>query len=82
MTNLTKVQVTAYSINQIIKTFEEANYEDCRINAYPSFLNEAEERDYENGINLDIFTPNIIIYTHRSKNFFLKQKWANHCIEF
>ena len=69
MTNLTKVQVTAYSIDQIIKTFEEANYEDCRINAYPSFLNEAEERDYENGINLDIFTPNILFIDLDLKDF-------------
>ena len=44
MTGRTKVQVTAYSVEQIIKAFEEANYEDCRINAYPAFLNEAEEK--------------------------------------
>ena len=43
-----------------MKKFKEGNYQDCRINAYPAFLNEAEEKDYENGINLDLFAPNIL----------------------
>jgi hypothetical protein len=35
-------------------------YQDCRINAYPAFLSEAEERDYNRGINLNLFAPNIL----------------------
>ena len=37
-----------------------------------AFLNEAEEKDYENGINLDIFTPNILFIDLRSKRFQLQ----------
>ena len=44
----------------MMKAFEDANFEDCRINAYHAFLNEAEEKDCENGMNLDIFAPNIL----------------------
>ena len=40
--------------------FERANYQDCRINAYPAFVSKAEEQDYKRGINLDIFAPNIL----------------------
>ncbi len=69
MTKLTKGQVTVHSIEQIIKAFEDSNYEDCRINAYPAFLNEAEEKDYENGINLDIFSPNILFIELDLKDF-------------
>jgi hypothetical protein len=73
MTRLTR-QVTVYSIDQIIKAFEEANYEDCRINAYPAFLNEAEEKDYENGINLNIFTPNILFIETDLSDFSSKEE--------
>lgn len=34
--------------------------QDCRINAYPAFISEAEEQDYKQGINLDLFAPNIL----------------------
>ena len=69
MTKISRGQVTAYSVEQIIKAFEDANYEDCRINAYPSFLNEAEEKDYENGVNLNIFAPNILFVELDLKDF-------------
>lgn len=69
MTKLTKGQVIVYSIEEIIKAFEDSNYEDCRINAYPAFLNEAEERDYQNGVNLDIFSPNILFIEIDLKDF-------------
>ena len=72
MTKLTKGQVTVHSIEEIIKTFERSNYEDCRINAYPAFLNEAEKRDYENGVNLDIFAPNILFVELDSKRLLFK----------
>src|SRR4051794_30199400 len=60
MTKKTRGQITVHSIKQMMQAFEDANYEDCRINAYSAFLNEAEERDYENGINMNIFAPNIL----------------------
>ena len=60
MTPLTKGKVPVCSIKEIIEKFEEADYKDCRINAYPAFFNRAEENDYEKGVNLDLFTPNIL----------------------
>jgi hypothetical protein len=69
MTKLTKGQFTVYSVEEIIKAFEEANYEDCRINAYPALLNEAEGKDYENGINLNLFAPNILFIDLDLKDF-------------
>src|SRR5215831_1669016 len=38
-------------------------------NAYPAFLSKAEERDYDNGINLNLFSPNILFIDLDSKNF-------------
>jgi hypothetical protein len=69
MTKKTRGQVTVYSIEQMIKAFEEANFEDCRINAYPAFLNEADEKDYDNGIGLNFFTPNILFIDLDQKYF-------------
>ncbi len=69
MTFVTKVQVLVYSFEEIIKEFEEAEYKNCRINAYPAFLNEAEEKDYEKGINLSIFAPNILFLELDLKDF-------------
>jgi Primase X len=69
MTKKIRGQVTVYSIEQMMKAFEDANFEDCRINAYPYFLNEAEERDYDNEINLDIFAPNILFIDLDQKDF-------------
>jgi hypothetical protein len=69
MTKKSGGQVTVYSIEQIMQAFEEADFIDCRINAYPAFLNEAEERDYDNGFNLDIFAPNILFIDLDQKDF-------------
>jgi hypothetical protein len=77
MTSKTRGQVTVYSIEQIIQAFEEADFVDCRINAYPAFLNEAEEKDYENGINLDIFAPNILFIDLDLKDFSSKSELDN-----
>ncbi|HEX5186451.1 MAG TPA: DNA primase noncatalytic subunit PriX [Nitrososphaeraceae archaeon] len=60
MTGATRYQVVVNSVEEMMKRFEEAEFQDCRINAYPAFLNEAEEKDYEDGINLDFFVPNIL----------------------
>ncbi len=69
MTSKTRGQVTVHSIEQTIQVFEEADFIDCRINTYPSFLNESEEKDFENGINLDIFAPNILFIDLDQKDF-------------
>src|SRR4029079_806313 len=69
MTKKTGRQVTVYSIEQMMRAFEDTNFEDCRINAYPAFLNEAEEKDYENDINSDIFAPNILFIDLDQKDF-------------
>src|SRR6478672_413248 len=69
MTKKTRGQVTVYSTEQMMQVFEDADFIDGRINAYPAFLNEAEKRDYENGINLDIFAPNILFIDLDQKEF-------------
>jgi len=74
MTKVTKVQVTVYSVEEILKRFKEADYKDCRINAYPAFLNIAEEKDYENGVNLDFFIPNILFMDLDLKDFSSKKE--------
>ena len=74
MTSATKGQVTVYSAEEILKKFEEADYKDCRINAYPSFLNDAEEKDYENGVNLNFFAPNILFIEVDLKDFVSKKE--------
>ena len=60
MTKGTNGQIIVHSKEQILYWFERADYQDCRINAYPAFLSRAEEQDYKRGINLDIFAPNIL----------------------
>lgn len=74
MTKKTRGQATVYSIEQMMRAFEDANFIDCRINAYPAFLNEAEEKDYDNGINLDIFAPNILFIDLDQKDFSSKSE--------
>ncbi|MDN5846553.1 MAG: DNA primase noncatalytic subunit PriX [Candidatus Nitrosocosmicus sp.] len=69
MTPLTNGQATVHSVKEIKERFVTADYQDCRINAYPAFINEAEERDYEKGINLDLFTPNILFLDIDLNNF-------------
>lgn len=73
MTGAARYQVVVNSVEEILKRFEEAEFQDCRINAYPAFFNKAEEKDYENGINLDLFAPNILFIDLDEKDFLSKQ---------
>lgn len=73
MTKYTKGQITVYDKEQIIYWFKRANYQDCRINAYPAFISEAEEQDYKQGINLNLFTPNILFIDLDVEHFKSKQ---------
>jgi len=75
--------MTVYSKEQIIYWFEQANYEDCRINAYPAFISEAEKQDYKQGINSNSFTPNIFFIDLDIKNFKSKEeldRWLNRIL--
>src|SRR4051812_7782024 len=74
MTKKTRGQVTVNSSEQMMGAFEDAKFEDCRINAYPAFFNDAEEKDYENGINFDIFAPNILFIDLDQKDFSSKSE--------
>ena len=69
MTEVSNGQIIVHSREQVMNWFERARYKDCRINAYPAFLCKAEERDYERGINLDIFAPNILFIDLDAKDF-------------
>jgi hypothetical protein len=69
MTEISNGQIIVHSTEQIMNWFERASYKDCRINAYPAFLSEAEEQDYKRGINLDIFAPNILFIDLDAKDF-------------
>jgi hypothetical protein len=60
MTKKTRGQIIVHNKEQILYHFEMAGYQNCRINAYPAFVSEAEERDYKRGINLDLLAPNIL----------------------
>lgn len=62
-------QKRVFNKDQILYWFERSKYEDSRINAYPAFLSKAEEFDYENGINLNFFTPNILFVDLDQQNF-------------
>jgi hypothetical protein len=62
-------QKRVFGKDQIMYWFECSRYEDCRINAYPAFLSKAEEYDYENGINLNFLTPNILFIDLDQENF-------------
>lgn len=73
-TKYTKGQITIYSKEQIIYWFERASYQDCRINAYPTFLSEAEEQDYKQGINLNLFAPNILFIDLDVEHFKSKEE--------
>jgi hypothetical protein len=73
MTGAARYQVVVNSVEEMMKKFEETNFEDCRINAYPAFLNDTEEKDYENGVNLDLFAPNILFIDLDEKDFSTKQ---------
>jgi hypothetical protein len=69
MTRHTKGQIVVNSKEEVVHYFEIAGYEDCRINAYPTFLSKAEEQDYKKGINLNLFAPNILFIDLDAKRF-------------
>jgi hypothetical protein len=80
MTNYTKGQITVYSKEQVMHWFEQANYQDCRMNAYPAFVSEAEEQDYKRGIGLNLFAPNILFIDLDIEHFKSKKgldKWLD-----
>jgi hypothetical protein len=84
MTKHTKGQMTVYSKEQILFWFECAKYEDCRINAYPAFISEAEEQDYKQGINLNLFVPNILFIDLDIEHFNSKEeldRWLNRILK-
>ena len=60
MTKFTRGQIVVNSKDQMMNYFMRANFQDCRINAYPAFLSKAEEQDYTKGINQNLLTPNIL----------------------
>ncbi|MFY9794564.1 MAG: hypothetical protein WAJ93_02640 [Candidatus Nitrosopolaris sp.] len=69
MTKNLNGQIVVHTKEQILYWFEQADYQDCRINAYPAFLSKAEERDYDRGINLKLFAPNILFIDLDAKKF-------------
>jgi hypothetical protein len=69
MTKNLNGQIVVHTKEQILYWFEQADYQDCRINAYPAFLSKAEERDYDRGINLKLFVPNILFIDLDAKKF-------------
>lgn len=69
MTKNLNGQIVVHTKEQILYWFEQADYQDCRINAYPAFLSKAEERDYDRGINLNLFAPNILFIDLDAKKF-------------
>ena len=68
MTKRTKGRVVVYDKDEIMHYFETCNYEDCRINAYPTF-SKAEEHNYKKGTNLDFFAPTILFIDLDAKRF-------------
>jgi hypothetical protein len=84
MTKYTNGQMTVYSKQQVIYWFEAANYQDCRINAYPAFVSEAEENDYKQGINLNLLTPNILFIDLDGEHFNSREeldRWLNRILK-
>jgi hypothetical protein len=69
MTKNLNRQIVVHTEEEILYWFEQAEYQDCRINAYPAFLSKAEECDYEKGVNLNLFSSNILFIDLDSKNF-------------
>jgi hypothetical protein len=62
-------QIVVHTKEEVLYWFEQANYQDCRINAYPAFLSKAEECDYKIGVNLNFFSPNILFIDLDAKSF-------------
>jgi hypothetical protein len=69
MSRIFNVVTITHVTKEQICWFEQADYQDCRINAYPAFLSKAEERDYNNGINLNLYSPNILFIDLDAKGF-------------
>jgi hypothetical protein len=69
MTKNLNRQLVVHTKEKILHWFEQADYQDCRINAYPAFLSKAEERDYDKGVNLNLFSPNILFIDLDAKRF-------------
>ena len=69
MTKNLNAQIVVHTKEEVLYWFEQANYQDCRINAYPAFLSKAEERDFHKGVNLDLFSPNILFIDLDVKGF-------------
>jgi len=69
MTKNSNGQIVVHTKEEVLYWFERANYQDCRINAYMAFLSKAEECDYEKGVNLNLFSPNILFIDLDVKRF-------------
>ena len=69
MTKNLNRQIVVHTKEEVLYWFEQADYQDCRINAYPAFLSKAEERDYDKGVNLNLFSPNILFIDLDAKRF-------------
>ena len=69
MTKNSNGQIVVHTKEQMLYWFEQADYQDCRINAYPAFLSKAEERDYDKGVSLNLFSPNILFIDLDAKRF-------------
>ena len=69
MTQNLNGQVVVHTKEEILYWFEQADYQDCRINAYPAFLSKAEEQDYHKGVNMNLFSPNILFIDFDVKRF-------------
>jgi Primase X len=83
MTKFTGGQVVVNSKEEMMNYFMRANFQDCRINAYPAFLSKAEEQDYIKGINQNLFTPNILFIDLDLEHFASKKeldKWLKEIL--
>ena len=69
MTKNVNGQVVVHTKEEVMYWFEQADYQDCRMNAYPAFLSKAEENDYNKGVNLNLFSPNILFIDLDAKRF-------------
>jgi hypothetical protein len=69
MTKNSNGQIVVQTKDEILYWFEQADCQDCRINAYRAFLSKAEERDYDKGVNLNLFSPNILFIDLDAKKF-------------
>ena len=77
-------QKRVFNKDQIMYWFERSKYVDCRINAFPAFLSRTEEYDYENGINLNFFTPNILFIDLDQQDFGSRERldtWLNRILK-